>query len=429
LNDEEEGGMRLKVFNLATGRRIMGFDNVDQHPPAAFFANGKSVVLVQFEKNFADEPLAKSRIGVLYDPATGRKQKDLTVDFKINGFGTTFSQDGRYLAVRSSSSVTNTIPESSIKVIDLSTGTLAASISGYRREVTSLMFSGDGRELFSAHPDGRLIAWDAKLWNPARSLLFKTDEIDSDLSLLPGTAFFTSSKFTKMYDTQTGKAIADPKDEDSFKTYQAVSGDGKLVMAADEGKLCFYSIPRLELRNSIPSVFSDEALSATAFALDQNGNKLAYGSDSSLIVLDAGTGKQIFHVPMPKGKISDIAFSENGRYLVLADSEDASVTSRYTINVIDTTTRSIVFKQDSDNPACAFSSDSSSIATLNRSDRLELHSVPEGRLISESKVPIQRLSKPIYLAFHPKERLLAVGTEYGIHVFNTESGVQVARLK
>jgi WD40 repeat protein len=407
----------------------MGFDNVDQHPPAAFFANGKSVVLVQFEKNFAEEPLAKSRIGALYDPATGRKQKDLFVDFPINGFGTTYSQDGRYLAVRSSSSVTNTISESSIKVVDLLTGTLACSINGYRREVTSVMFSGDGRELFSAHPDGRLIAWDTKIWNPARSLLFKTDEIDSDLSLLPGTAFFTSGKLTKMYDTQTGKANAGPEDEKSFKTYQAVSGDGRLVLAADEGKLSFYSVPGLEMRNSIPSPYSDETLSTTAFALDRTGSKLAFGSDSSLIVLDSGTGKQVFRFPMPKGKISDIAISENGRYLVLANSEDASVTSRYTINVIDTTTRSIVFKQDSDNPACAFSSDSSSIATLNRSDRLELHSIPDGRLISESKVPIQRLAKPIYLAFHPKERLLAVGTEYGIHVFNTESGVQVARLK
>jgi WD40 repeat protein len=429
VNDEEDAGVRLKVWNLAAGRAIKGFDAVDSHPPSVFSANGKSVVLVQFEQDFADEPEENSRIGALFDPATGKKQKDLIVNFPIKGFGTTFSRDGRLLAVRSSSAVATTINESSLAVIDVSNGTLAASIPGYRRKVTSLAFTPDGRELISAHADSRFLSWDTKTWDPKRSLVLKSEDLDSDLKLIPGTKFFTDGILSNAYDLSTGRPVYEFTDSEFPNSYQAISGDGGLMFVPNEGEFQFYSVPGHKLRNSFLSPVDMEKASAISFALDSTGKKLAYGYDSALVVIDAENGKQVSRFALPKGEIANVAYSNDGRYIAVANSEDSSTTYRYTINVMDAGTGAVVFKQQADDPYYAFSNDSSGFVYLTRSDRLAFHRIADGRLLSESKVRVNRLSEKIYFAFHPTERWIAVGTEYGIQVFNTELGAQIARMR
>jgi hypothetical protein len=47
----------------------------------------------------------------------------------------------------------------------------------------------------------------------------------------------------------------------------------------------------------------------------------------------------------------------------------------------------------------------------------------------ESKISVWKLGDPEYFAFHPTRPLVAVGTEYGVHVFDGTTGDQVARLR
>ena len=431
INDEESGekGMRLKMWNLATGRRVLGFDTVDQHPSVAFTSNGKSAVLVQFEKNSADTLEGFTRIGAFYDPATGKKQKDLKVNFPFNGFGTTFSPDGRFLAVRSSSSVTNTVPESDIRIIDIIAGTQKASLSGYRRAVTSMAFSTDGRELISAHPDGRLIAWDTTTWSPTGSLLFESTDSDANLKLLPGLRLFTPGEVSHTHSVATGEPVQDSTDEKFFKTYQAVSGDGQLMLAADDERFWFYILPGHDLRNSFPTPLKSGAWANVSIALDKAGEKLAIGYDTGINILDTKTGKELSRFPLPKGIIGNITFSSDGKYVGAANSESAATDRRWTISVLDTDSGKTVFSSRTDESAYAFSPDNSTIATLGGSDRLLITRLADGRQVSESKVPVRKLSGPVYFTFHPSRRLLAAGSEYGIQIFDTATGVQVARIK
>ena len=69
------------------------------------------------------------------------------------------------------------------------------------------------------------------------------------------------------------------------------------------------------------------------------------------------------------------------------------------------------------------------LASLTESDRLRLTRIADGIHIVESKLRVRKLSAPVHFAFHPTRRLIAAGTEYGIHVFDMQTGEQVARLK
>lgn len=436
VNDEEAaagrnpGGMRLKVWNLTTGRRVPGFDSVDSHPPVAFIRGGSSLLLLQFEKDFAEEPGETSTIGSFFYPADGKQQGTLTVDFPLNGFGTGFSSDGRLLAVRSGSSITTTVPESEIRVIDTHTGKLHASLPGYRRGVTSLAFTSDGRELVSAHPNGRLIAWNTSTWSSVSSLAVETDYmVPDDIKLLPGLkTFAVGGGVSQIHDLSTGKPVHDSTDE-KFETYLAVSGDGRLMMTTDREVSSFYTVPEHELRNSLPIPIKMDEGPPVSIALDNSGEKIAYGHDSAVTILDSRSGKQLSKFTIPKGTISGITFASDGKYIGLANSEAASTTNRFTINVLEVGTGKVLLSLKTDEAGFEFSPDSSMIASLNESDRLLLTRISDGRTLAESKVVARKVGGPVYIAFHPSRRLAAVGTRYGIQVFDTETGEQVARIR
>lgn len=438
VNDEAKdprtrrSGIWLKAFNAATGRRILGFDSVDMHPPVAFAEGGKALIGLQFERNFAAEPGETTRIGALFDAATGRKRKDLVVDFPINAFGMAFSSDGRLLAVRSSSSVNNTLLESEVLVIDVAKGTQTARLRGYRRSVNSLAFSSDGKELITTHPDSRIIRWDADRWLPISELLVeKFESQDSHINILPDRRTFTFRNITNVYDISTGERANEEFDEKYFQTRVAVNHAGNLMAASSTspGKLAFYTLPKVAVRNEIKSPVTRQELESLPFALDADGERLAFIKDSVLWVLNTRDGRELSRFDLPEGREGDIAFSPDGRLIGMTRSEAASTDSEWTLSVIEAASGKKVLAAPVRVEGFAFTTDSSGVLTVNWLNELAVLRTTGKPEPIDPSTSVRRLNEPVRFGVHPTKPLVALGTEFGVQVFDLRDGKQIARLR
>lgn len=230
----------------------------------------------QFEDNFASEPTANTRYGSLFDISTGRKTKDLFIAAKLNAFASSISPNGRYVAVRASSSDFSTLSEGDILIIDVSAGREYVSLNGYSREVSSLTFSADGQSLIAAYADTCIVTWDPSSGKVIRTVLPEPRGSLDTISFLPGGKLFTLSGVSRFYDTATGRPVRAPLGDSDFKFYKGVDASGTLIVDTEKGKISIYEVPDLKLRNEFPSDISDDD-ATPVYALGPRGGRVAIG--------------------------------------------------------------------------------------------------------------------------------------------------------
>jgi WD40 repeat protein len=268
------------------------------------------------------------------------------------GYAVAFSPDGRYVALGCS----GLSSESRLAIFDARTGKVVHRLPGHAHVVRALAFSPDGKLLASGGGDGRLSVWDVATGR--RVCQAGPDLASGTLAFVDGgktLAADADGKHIRLLEARTGKLGRLLKGRTAGFFSIAASPDGKrLASCATDGTVRVWEVAsgkevrqfRVAGKYGLSVAFSpdgkrvacgtstgeihlwdlrvgkerwrvhhgDDAVTGVAFSAD--GSEV-YTVRDELRALEADTGKQRRHFPMPR-TMSRVALSPDGKVAALA---------------------------------------------------------------------------------------------------------------
>jgi WD40 repeat protein len=213
----------LSVTDAATGQEVARLTTAELAQCAALSPDGKWIAVPPGTPK-GDEGRVR-----LYEAATGREVRALAAA-GVESIATTFSPDGGRLAATLGNSV---------RVWDLASGEVVATLEGHTQNVRRLAFQPGGRLLASAS-DVRSGAAELKLWDLATSRevapLRGHSATVSALAFSPdGTRLASASSdgVVKLWDTTTGRELLALHDTGALIPCLAFSPDGRYLVSGD----------------------------------------------------------------------------------------------------------------------------------------------------------------------------------------------------
>ncbi len=303
----------IHVLDTQTGKTMQTWEGAGQ--PAGFTADGKD--LITFRR---DAPVTA------FDPETGKSVRT----FKLDGFvsSVALSNDGKTVAAVGLNGHPDKTTTCEIKLWDAATGreirSLTVDAKAAQNWTARLAFAPDGKTLVLATWSGRILRWDlsngAALpeWTGHRGAV-------ADLLVRPGTSEFVSVGATDgaicRWDAATGKAFTKT---DAYVGQVAVARtpDGKGMAAVDTaGRLELWNLETGKITKTLQS--PGRGLHLLAFA--PNGKELVVAAQTGPnTVWDVSSGTKVgeFEPPPKKDPKADeyywstLGFSPDGRHLV-----------------------------------------------------------------------------------------------------------------
>ena len=302
-----------------------------------------------------------------------------------------FSRDGRIIAVSGSHAV---------RLWDVHTRTLLATVSTGKTDRTAFDLKPDGRQLAIGEEDGRVRLWNVatrrtteflKGQDPARIVRFSPD----------GRVVATLSGDTvQLWDTSTHREISTQRVAGLLNDL-AFSPDGTMVAAAGNSGVQVWDVySGIEL--ALLTGHYGGGVSAVAFG--PQGRLASGGYEGSVRLWDMGRSVLVAH---PASAVASIAYSRRGRSLITG-SFDGSVRMWN----IPTQTSSLLFGRgslnDSDPTEIALNPDETILAASIGQD-VRLWDIVHNRLIT-TLIPPQPSPTVTGLAFSPDGRTLVTVT-------------------
>jgi WD40 repeat protein len=298
-----------RIYRLDTGEQIRSFDrDLQSISSVTFSPDGKFVVAGGYGRNapsiilwevstgkrlhsFSEVPGKPVRAvpkGWLQGPPLGRVSS------------VAFSPDGRLILAA--------CDDYSVKLWDAASGQKVRSLDGRTLPIDAVAFS----------PDGRLaLIGDEKvhLWETASGKHLRTFDVESVYGGVRAVAFSDDGRFavaagnfpTTMWDIATGEQQPDSEPYWSLVHADALSADGRRVLARDRyGKYDVWDVTtQVRLAEGI------EAGDATAFSLSNDGRFLIHGKLPK--VWDTATGKQVSSFGTLDRACTSVTLSPDGR--------------------------------------------------------------------------------------------------------------------
>ncbi len=242
----------------------------------------------------------------LWDVATGRLTATLE-GHTGHVWSVAFSPDGRMLA---SGSI-----DSTIRLWDVATGRSTATMQGHTDGVFSVAFSPDGRMLASGSGDSTIRLWDVATGRLTATLQGHTDEVFGVAFSPDGRMLASGSgdSTIRLWDVGTGRSTATLEGHTDEVGRVAFSPDGRMLASGSiDGTIRLWDVATgrsiATLEGHTDGVFS------VAFSPD--GRMLASGSsDSTIRLWDVGTGRSTATLVGHTGYVTSVAFSPDGRML------------------------------------------------------------------------------------------------------------------
>jgi WD40 repeat protein len=394
----------------------------------------------------------------LFDARTGEFIHTLLGAGRI--YAVAFSPDGKYLAAG------NRDGDHTVKIWDLTTWEVTATLKGHAAHLCSVAFSPDGKRLVSAGEDAMHV-WDVKTGKVIRTLDVQSSgfiQIDFNPDGKQIVCGGRPSKTAKVFNADTGKLLATLQEQAADVLGAAYSPDGKLLATGSDKDLLLWDAHKLELvkkidtpaawlgfdpdgktlltarhdqsgsgRNHVVTrwdlrTFVGKPLPSlsnrsgwTIFHLSHDGKTLysmvVTGQDSErgVRLYDAATGKESFPAQGHTAQVTSVAFSPDGKRL-------ASVSSDPGIRIWDVATGKLerVLPNERGFWSVAFSADGKQIAAGEFVGTVVLYDAITG----ESGRALPALKANVHaVAFSSDGKLVAGSSSNGfVHVWEAATG-------
>jgi WD40 repeat protein/transcriptional regulator with XRE-family HTH domain len=327
-----------------------------------------------------------------------------------------FSPDGRWLATSSA--------DGTARLWDAQTRKEMAVLTGHQGAVNDLAFSPDGKVLATVGDDMTLRLWDlatmqARVISTGHTLWVVSVAFNAD-----GTRLVTSSRddSVQVWDVATEEAILTFTcgDNDDIND-AAFSPDGLLVAMAHEsaGVTMWSAVTGTPQLNILHDTFGSGGLRVLGTAFSPNGQRLLSAHRVGTAKLwDMGTGKVIqtlYHT----GSVFDVTFNPKGTRFATT-SQDGTIKIWSTVAGQELLT---LYGNESGVVAAAFSPDDSYLATANGAEVKVWEVSPTG---SQEWFDIYEHDGEVTgLAYSPDgRRIVTTGSDGQIVVWDAQSGVE-----
>ncbi|MEH2163789.1 MAG: serine/threonine-protein kinase [Nostoc sp.] len=218
-----------------------------------------------------------------------------------------------------------------IKLWDLNTQKVLATLSGHSHAVKSVAFSPDGQILATASDDKTIKLWQVETLKEISTLLGHSHAVKSVAFSPDGQILASGSwdKTIKLWDINTGREICTITGHQLQVNSVAFSPQGQILASASYDRtIRLWHIPALEsfqteIQNrpcySLLSTLSGHAWAVLTVAFSPNGQILATGSDDNTIKLwDVNTGQLICTLVGHSWSVVAVAFTADGETLLSA---------------------------------------------------------------------------------------------------------------
>ena len=446
----------VRLWDAATGRELACFSgHTDRVYSVTFSPDGRRLA-------------SSDQAGTVkfWDCATGREES--SVKFPMSWFASVaFGPDGRSLVAGSDSGT--------IKVWDGATAAERFSAKGFAALSVRLAFGPDRRRLAGVGEDNTVKLWDIETGRELLSLRGHIDRVHAvafspDGRRLASTGADAS---VKLWDTETGRelvtfkghtkaafAVAFSPDgwrvastglDGSVKIWDAASSpdvltlkghpvwlggiafspDGRLLAAGTgyADKLFqprdYYAKLWDVATGKEAAVIGDRTAPVACMAFSPDGRRLLVGGSESALTLqvrDLATGRELSSRELPIGRSSEVWLSRDGQQLVAAAQD-----GRHTIYDATTGREVASFRGPDQAVAVAFAPDGRRLATGHRDATLKVWDGPTGRELLSVKGHSAFIRR---VAFSPDGRRLATASADGtLRLWLAETGRELLTLR
>jgi serine/threonine protein kinase len=237
--------------------------------------------------------------------------------------------------------------DKTVRIWNASDGNNLLTYQGHWDRVLAVAWSPDGNLVASAGNDGTIQVWDPLNANLAMTYREHVHPVLA-LNWSPDGKRIASAcedKTVRIWDTITGQTLYVHNAHGGRVLTIGWSPDGRYIASAGEDKLVHVWSMQREKANFFTSwllhsrgqfTYRGHFGRVNALAWSPNGQRLAsVGSDKTLQVWDAATGKKYFIHRNPSSTITSVAWSYDGRYLATGANDKL-------VQVWDTVTRNSV---------------------------------------------------------------------------------------
>ena len=218
-----------------------------------------------------------------------------------------------------------------VKLWDLNTKKVLASLSGHSQAVKSVAFSPDGKILATASDDKTIKLWQIETLAEICTLLGHSHAVKSVAFSPDGQILASGSwdKTIKLWDVNTGTEICTMTGHQLQVNSVAFSPQGQLLASASYDRtIRLWQIPALESSHkefqnrpcySLLGTLSGHAWAVLTVAFSPDGKILATGSDDNTIKLwEVNTGQLICTLVGHSWSVVAVAFTADGETLLSA---------------------------------------------------------------------------------------------------------------